>query len=414
MRPATGRAAVDARDGARGRSRAPRLRTGTLDDARRRHAERFLAFAEQAEDGLAGPEQAEWLQRAERELDNVRAALDWCLANGRVAEALQAVSALGRFWRAHGHVTEARRLLARGLAEADALPVEVRARALWTAAHEAMAQSDYRAAVPALEEALAIFHELGDDRHAVFALCELARALSSRDELERPIRQGRMRLRSQRASATNGRPPRRSTRLRWSPTTAATTSARQDYSERSLALRRVLGDAILITSSTNTLGLTAMRAGDLDAAERAFTECLELARGLGENVYVAAALCALGEIALSQDLPELAAERLLEALSLYRELGDERVSAECLHALGGVAAADEPPARRSPPLGSGGRTARALGRGVDAGGEGVDQRFGPVVARQSSAELAHARSHRRPFARRRRAGHPGGGLVEPR
>ena len=33
----------------------------------------------------------------------------------------------------------------------------------------------------------------------------------------------------------------------------------RDYSERSLALRRSLGDAILVASSTNTLGLTAMR-----------------------------------------------------------------------------------------------------------------------------------------------------------
>jgi hypothetical protein len=39
-----------------------------------------------------------------------------------------------------------------------------------------MMQSDYPAAVPALEEALGIFRELRDDRHSVFALCELARA----------------------------------------------------------------------------------------------------------------------------------------------------------------------------------------------------------------------------------------------
>ena len=96
-----------------------------------------------------------------------------------------------------------------------------------------------------------------------------------------------------------------------------------------------------------------MRAGDLEMAERAFTECLELARGLGDRIYVAAALCALGEIALSRDLPEVAGGRLVEALVLYRELGDERDCAECLHALGGVAAADgralDEPASGEPP-----------------------------------------------------------------
>ena len=369
---------------------------GTLADARRRHAERFLAFAEQAEDGLAGPEQAEWLQRAERELDNVRAALDWCFANGRVAEALQAVSALGRFWRAHGHVTEARRLLARGLAEADALPVEIRARALWTAAHEAMAQSDYRAAVPALEEALAIFHELGDDRHAVFALCELARALSSRAELERAYQAGEDAL----ALAESVGDERAASAALDTLAMVADYSGHheraRDYSERSLALRRVLGDAILITSSTNTLGLTAMRAGDLDAATGAFTECLELARGLGENVYVAAALCALGEIALTQDLPELAAERLLEALSLYRELGDERVSAECLHALGGVAAATERPLDAARLWGAADALRERSGAVSTPEEKALDQRFAPVVARQSNAgSLGRARTEGR-------------------
>ena len=44
----------------------------------------------------------------------------------------------------------------------------------------------------------------------------------------------------------------------------------QALSERSLALRRSLGDPHLIATSANTLGLSAMRAGDLDTAERAF------------------------------------------------------------------------------------------------------------------------------------------------
>jgi len=154
----------------------------------------------------------------------------------------------------------------------------------------------------------------------------------------------------------------------------------QEYSERSLALRRALGDAILITSSTNTLGLTAMRAGDLDAAEHAFTECLELARGLGEKVYVAAALCALGEIALSQDMAEVAAERLLEALSLYRELGDERVCAECVHALGGVAAAVSRPLDAARLFGAAEAMRERSGAVSTPEEKAVEERFGSLVS----------------------------------
>jgi predicted ATPase len=57
---------------------------GEEHDARDRHAAFFLALAETAESHLAGPEQAEWLDRLETEHDNLRAALDWTMEHGRV------------------------------------------------------------------------------------------------------------------------------------------------------------------------------------------------------------------------------------------------------------------------------------------------------------------------------------------
>ena len=366
---------------------------GSLDDCRRRHADHFLAFAERAEAGLAGSEQARWLQQAEDELDNVRTALDWCLRNGRTADALDAVSSLGRFWRAHGHAAEARRLLARGLEDADALPRDVRARALWTAAHEAMAQSDYPAAIPALEEALMLFRELGDDRHAVFALCEIARALSSRDELDEAYDVGQDALQLAESIGDDRACSAALDTLAMVAGYSERHPLAQEYSERSLALRRSLGDAILITSSTNTLGMAAMRAGDLDTAEGAFTECLELARGLGEQVYVAGALCGLGEIALSRDLPETAGERLVEALGLFRELGDERVCAECLHALGGVAAARGRTLDAARLWGAADALRERSGAVMTPEERAVDERYGAAVARAEEPEaLMHARA----------------------
>lgn len=366
---------------------------GRLDDARRRHAERFLAFSQRAEEGLAGDDQAMWLEQCERELDNVRAALAWCLADGRVAEALDAVSALGRFWRAHGHVGEARRALTQGLAEADRLPAEVRARSLWTAAHAAMAQSDYAAAEPALEEALELFRRLGDDRHAVFALCELARARSSRDELERAWQAGENALAIAESAGDERAASAALDTLAMVADYRGEHRQAQALSERSLRLRRLLGDAILITSSTNTLGLAAMRAGDLDAAEAAFAECLDLARGLGEKLYVAAALCALGEIALGRDQPEAAAERLLEALSCYRELGDDRVCAECLYGLGGVAASLGRPLDAVRLWGAADALRERSGATPSPEERALDRRFAPLVASQIDPEpLEHARA----------------------
>ena len=88
---------------------------------RERHAERFLELALSAEAKLSGPDRTRRVDRLERELDNIRLAIDWLLASGRVEDALQATAAPSRFWRGHGHMTEARRLLAVGLERAQRL-----------------------------------------------------------------------------------------------------------------------------------------------------------------------------------------------------------------------------------------------------------------------------------------------------
>ena len=98
---------------------------------RERHAERFLELALSAEAKLSGPDRTRWLDRLERELDNIRLAIEWLLASGRVEDALQATAALSRFWRGHGHMTEARRLLTVGLERAQGVSPTVRADALW-------------------------------------------------------------------------------------------------------------------------------------------------------------------------------------------------------------------------------------------------------------------------------------------
>src|SRR5262249_2891874 len=90
--------------------------SGELEATARRHAEFFLALAEAAEPHLQGAAQNEWLARLEAEHDNLRAALAWALAHGRVELALRPAWALGRFWLMHGHLREGRRWLEQALA----------------------------------------------------------------------------------------------------------------------------------------------------------------------------------------------------------------------------------------------------------------------------------------------------------
>src|SRR6266516_3398740 len=53
--------------------------SGEMQNARRAHALYYLSLAEDAETEVGGPQQAVWLDRLEREHDNLRAALQWSL-----------------------------------------------------------------------------------------------------------------------------------------------------------------------------------------------------------------------------------------------------------------------------------------------------------------------------------------------
>lgn len=312
---------------------------GELDELRRRHAERFLDLTRTAETELSGPDQVGWLDRLEREYDNLTAALDWLLSSGRAEDALRAISALERFWRAHAHVSEARRLLALGLELADTVPADVRADALWAAARQATAQSDWDAAVPMLDEALALFRTENRRRETIFALSELGFIALRQGDSEQAATLCDEALGLARdlgdARAISGV-------LAILIDVARTRGEHERaiaYAKEAVELRRALGDPLLIADATYHLGVAAFGADDSERAEAAFEETLALARTLGDALYTAASLCMLGTIGLLRDELEKVLARLEESLAIYAVLADDRSTAECVCALGGYAAA---------------------------------------------------------------------------
>jgi predicted ATPase len=312
---------------------------GKLEDLKRRHAERFLELALAAEEELSGPAQAEWLERLEGELDNIRAALDWCFASGRVEDALRAISSLERFWRAHGHVTEARRWLSLGLGLAGEIARDVRADALWAAARQAAAQSDWDSARPLLEEALQLFREQDRGREVVFALSELGFVALRRDDLARARALCEEALEIARrlgdARATSGA----LSILAEISRTQGDHERALSLSEEAVVLRQNLEDPLLVADSMYHVGIAAFASGDLARAAEAFAGTLEVARGLGDALYAAAALCMLGTVALLRDDLSHSADYLHESLTIYARLADPRSTAECLCAFAGLAAA---------------------------------------------------------------------------
>ena len=128
-----------------------------------------VEFVAQADAELSGPGQATWLDRIEQERGNLGAAVRRALlAPADPQDGLRIVAGLWRFCYLRGYYTEGREWLDSILtATADAAPsapTAVRARALVGAGTLAFLQCDYDEATNRLEDALAAYRALGDDR----------------------------------------------------------------------------------------------------------------------------------------------------------------------------------------------------------------------------------------------------------
>ncbi|MCA1645357.1 MAG: protein kinase, partial [Chloroflexi bacterium] len=82
--------------------------SGELGDAQLRHAEYCVELAEAAEPELVGPHQVHWFERLEREHDNLRAALRWCIDTRALNLGARLGGSLWYFWSTRGYPREGR------------------------------------------------------------------------------------------------------------------------------------------------------------------------------------------------------------------------------------------------------------------------------------------------------------------
>jgi predicted ATPase/class 3 adenylate cyclase len=264
---------------------------------RTRHRDWVLAVAEQAEAGLRGPAQAEWLARIEIEHDNIRAALEWCLAHPAAAEAgMRLAAAMGRFWWMRGHLSEARRWLEGLLTIPGDSSSESRARTLLEAGRVAFTQSDYAAAGRYFEQSLTAFRML-EDRSGIVDSLNMLGLLS------------------------------------W--VTSEYGTARMHF-QAGLPLARALDDLRRVTVLLSNLGLVEAAQGDYDAATSRHQESLEILRSLGDTHGVAIALNNLGLVAAAQGRWAAAQQLFEESLRIRRDLDDRHHQMYSLNNLAAV------------------------------------------------------------------------------
>jgi len=168
--------------------------SGEAEATRYAHACYYVSFAKEAEVELGGAEQARWLERLEREHDNLRAVMQWSLEDveeeegrGRIEMALQLGGALRRFWIRRGHYTEGRHFLERLLGRSSGAAALLRAKALLTAARLALGQGDYERGEELCEESLALRQTLGDTWGTAISIGSLGNVAHTQGAYERAI-----------------------------------------------------------------------------------------------------------------------------------------------------------------------------------------------------------------------------------
>ena len=160
--------------------------SGEGEQLRRLHAEHFLALAEEAEPHLRGDPE-DWLDRLEREHDNLRAVLDRLQAAGETQLVLRLAGALQRFFYLRGHLAEGWRRLSAAL-DADHRHTPARAKALYGAALLALDSGNAARMMALAEEALALNLELGDPSGAAFSRLQLGHSTMDSGDLPRALR----------------------------------------------------------------------------------------------------------------------------------------------------------------------------------------------------------------------------------
>jgi predicted ATPase/class 3 adenylate cyclase len=262
-------------------------------DVAKRHAEFFLALAEESEELLVGREQTRWLDVLEREQANLRAAIEWLGGEGHLENALRLGGALWRFWWLRGDVDEGRQQLESLLAQTVTVAPAVRAKALNGAGVLAESRGDWDTATRFHEESLEISRRIGDQRGVAWSLNNLGVAAVSQGDYGRA----------------------------------------QALLEENLAVAEDAEDMAGIATALNDLGLIAHSRHDLGQATALWTRSLVLFRALGDESHVARALNNLGTAAMGQGEYERAQSLLAESLALHRSVGDRQGVASTLNNL---------------------------------------------------------------------------------
>jgi predicted ATPase/class 3 adenylate cyclase len=296
------------------------LESGEAIEVRDRHLDYFLQSTKQApqrEQRIFGalPDDTEWLDRLEREHDNLRVALEWATSN-HPDQALNLIYTVGNFWVGRDYNVEARRWCqvilerAKSLSNMDGERAKVYGILGWNS----IAIGDHKTGRDAAEAGIELAKKVNDKTTIGRLLGLLALACIFQGDFPATEK-----------ALTEAEALARQTGLIEQLVTVLTTRAQLAFSGyRDLVqAKRNLDEAVSLAATMQNEWATAMSLfgmarvagvmGDLDTARAKFMESAELARKLGNKRQIYSCYSELAHV-----LRENGA--LDEPLAIYRDL----------------------------------------------------------------------------------------------
>ena len=300
------------------------IESGEAREVLKRHHAWFLAMVARAEpEFFQGAESGEWLERLDREHDNLRAALQWSLDEpGQGREGLHLAAGLWRFWEIRGHLAEGRVWLEAFLQATAGEVSALQADAYTGAGILAFMLGDHAGASALHERSLELHRQVGGPDGIAFAANNLANAAvlsgdyaTARELYETVISWARERgdprvlgfaiVNMAEAVALDGEPD----------------AARTLYDEGIAAFREA-GDRWAEAFALDNLGVMVARQGGPEEAIQLHDQALAISRSIGDERGVARALAHLGDAAARSGDSERARSLYIESFEIRRALGD--------------------------------------------------------------------------------------------
>jgi DNA-binding NarL/FixJ family response regulator len=311
-----------------------------------RHRAWFLALAERAAPELRGPHQDRWLDRLDRERENLRAVQRNAVARGDAETTARLGGALWLFWWARADAAETHEWI-NSIAPLvrQARPTRVLAQALHGAGMLAGSLADFPSCRSLLQEALAVARQVGDRPTLAAVLDSFGRQLSFEGRYD----EARLLLteslaihhdlddRQALASALS--------RFGFLVYLEGDHAAARATLDEGLTVARTAGDPAMVAEILDKQGQISHSDGDLPDALRCFQQAEKIWRELGQGHWLAMTLNNLGNTQTLLGELDAARDRLAEALGLSQRLGNRRRMAFTLSSVATLMALEGDPAR---------------------------------------------------------------------